>query len=76
MTEAVKIAIIVEGGVVQAVLTAGVPVEYTIVDYDCDGAPDEELTAVDQGDGSTVNAAVHTAFASPDGLYVETVRDD
>ncbi|MBO9502033.1 hypothetical protein [Brevundimonas sp. A19_0] len=38
MQEPVRIAVIVEGGIVQNVLTLGVPVEVVVIDYDTEGA--------------------------------------
>lgn len=48
MAEAVKIAVVLEGGCVSAVLSAGVPVEFVVIDYDTDGADPGELVAVPQ----------------------------
>ena len=45
-----KIVIVVDGGVVQDVLSSE-PVEVVLVDYDTDGADPADLTAVPQGDG-------------------------
>jgi hypothetical protein len=49
MSEPVKICIVMEGGCISAVLTAGVPVEFAVIDYDVEGcgergsgAPDEQ----------------------------------
>lgn len=54
-----KIVIIVEGGVVQEVLTED-KVEVLIVDYDVDGVDDNELTSINQGDGTLVSADIYT----------------
>lgn len=54
MSEPVKIAIVIEGGMVQAVLTAGVPVECAVIDYDHDGC--EGTIAVPQPNGETAEA--------------------
>lgn len=64
MTESVKIVIVIEGGCVSAVLSAGVPVEYVTVDYDTDGASTDDVVAVPQpglaGEaGVTADAFVH-----------------
>lgn len=44
MSEPVRIAIVVAGGIVQSVLTAGVPVDCIVIDYDTDGAEPDELS--------------------------------
>lgn len=49
MSEPVKIAIIIEDGMVQQVLTMGLPVECVVVDYDTDGADESALTQTDDG---------------------------
>lgn len=49
MAEPVKIAVIIEDGMVQQVLTGGVPVQCVIVDYDTDGADADMLTPTDDG---------------------------
>jgi hypothetical protein len=60
MTEPAKILIIVQGGSVQSILTAGLPVECVVIDYDnhafgCEGG---DAIAVPQGDGSSAPASV------------------
>lgn len=64
MAEPVLIAITVQGGVMQGVLTAGVPVRFVLVDYDADGAN------VPQADGSTAPAFVAMGDADQDGPRV------
>lgn len=49
MAEPIKIAIIIEGGCVQQVLTGGVPVQCVIIDYDTEGADLDRLTQTDDG---------------------------
>lgn len=70
MSDPVRIAIIMDGGNIQAVLTAGVPVEYVTVDYDVDGSSDDETREVPQGDGTTERAFVHANAADSDGPFV------
>lgn len=48
MAEPVKIAIVLQCGMVQAVLSAGVPVEYVLIDYDTDGADRADVFEVPQ----------------------------
>jgi len=55
--EPVKLVIIVEGGMIQDVLTCGVPIEVAVVDYDADncGGSEDDID-VPQGDGTTERA--------------------
>ena len=43
MSEPIKLVVFVSGGVVQDILTCGVPVEVAVIDYDCD-EDDDGLT--------------------------------
>ena len=55
------LAIVIEGGLVQAVVTdrpEAIRVNVRIIDYDTDGASDDELSEVPQGDGSFCDAVV------------------
>lgn len=58
MAEPIKIAIIVDGGMVRAVYGGGIPIEAVILDYDVDGADSEDITAVPEDDGSTEPATI------------------
>lgn len=64
-----RLAVIVDGGMVQQVVADGalVGVPVTIIDYDTDGAND--LTEIDQGDGTT-SAAVVENFAAEKAIIV------
>lgn len=76
MTEAVKIVVIVEGGIVQDVLTAGVPVEYVIVDYDVDGYEEARIVNVPQDHGSeegSVTAPLEAELNGPFVLWAHTL---
>jgi len=66
MSEPVKICIIIEDGLVQFILSAGVPVEAVVIDYDTEGADDSELKDVPQADGSTQPAFVRGALVEDD----------
>lgn len=44
--EPIHIAITVEGGLVQEVMTAGIPVEVVIVDYDIEGAEEADINYI------------------------------
>ncbi len=50
-----RIAIIMDGGIIQNIL-ADEEVDITIVDYDTEDAEEEDLTAVRQTDGTSVEA--------------------
>jgi hypothetical protein len=76
--EPVMIAIILEGGLVQQVLTAGVPVRVVTIDYDTDG--DDTDWDVPQFDGETptghtVEAYVGKYDAEVNGPFVLAVHD-
>ncbi len=47
MSEPVKIAVVVKGGMVEEILTAGVPVEAVIVDHDTWSADTPDIVTVD-----------------------------
>jgi hypothetical protein len=71
--EPVKIVIVLEGGVVQDVITAGVPVEYVVIDYDTSWVDDENLVQIPQDEGTTADACVSGDMATPRGPWVEQV---
>ena len=52
-----RIAIIMEGGIIQNILTDE-EVDITIVDYDIEDAEEEDLTEVPQNDGTSVEAFI------------------
>lgn len=55
-----RLAVILEGGMVQAIIGTGafLGMVVTVIDYDIDGADDDEVTEVEQGDGSVAGAYV------------------
>ena len=57
MTEQLRLLITVEGGLVQSV-SSNIPIDatYVILDYDTEGADPEDIVAVPQGEGLTVDA--------------------
>ena len=71
--EPIRIAITVDGGLVQEVMTAGIPVEVVIVDYDVEGVTELDLTVIDENqaylssytadDSAPARAFVEHAFA-------------
>jgi hypothetical protein len=65
MSEPVRIVAIVEGGVLQSILTAGVAVECVTVDYDTgSGDEDSEFIQVPQENGRTELASVSEPYAA------------
>jgi len=52
-----RIAIIMEGGLIQNILSDE-EVDITIVDYDTEGAEEEDLTEVRKYDGTSVEAFI------------------
>ena len=62
-----RIAIIMEGGIIHDIL-ADEEVDITIVDYDIEGAEDEELMKVPQNDGRPVEAFI--------GYPIEDLSDE
>jgi hypothetical protein len=68
MSEPVKIAVVVKDGIVE-VISAGVPVEYVVVDYDTDGC--DGVVPVPQN-GASEDAILTLADAGIDGPFVLT----
>lgn len=62
MSEPVKICVIIEDGLVQAVVSAGVRVDAVVIDYDTEGADASELLDVLQDEGTTKRAFVSKAL--------------
>lgn len=60
MSEPVKIVCVVEGGVLQNVLSCGVPIECVLIDYDVEGMglTERGIRYVQQGDGNVEPAIV------------------
>lgn len=46
--EPVKIAIIIDGGLIQSIITCGVPVDVLVVDYDIEGVDENRLIELDE----------------------------
>lgn len=75
MSEPIKIAIVIEGGSVQAVLSAGVAVEFVIIDYDTEGGDAVDQIAIPQDGGGTAPAYGHIAKAEQAGPFVMAAFD-
>ena len=66
------IAVILDGGLVQNVCSRdGQPVRLTVVDYDTEGADEDDLTAIVQDDGKKADA-----YLSQGGYYHDTSADE
>jgi len=78
MSEPVTIVISTEGGLITGVVSAGVRVEYVVINYDVEGAPEEDIIQVPQGNGKTEDATYMGDMAEIDGPWVlqvyETVK--
>jgi hypothetical protein len=75
MSEPVKIVIVMEGGIVQGVVTAGVPVRVVIVDYDVDGMDPDELVRIPQENAvRTEPASVVVYDADDDGPWTLAIH--
>lgn len=70
MPEPVKLCIVLDGGLVQSVISAGVPLEVVVIDYDTEGADPSELRNVPQDNGSE-----EPAFVSNWGIIRPTASE-
>jgi hypothetical protein len=50
-----KVVVFIEGGLVQEVISDS-PVNFAVVDYDIEGADDDDIADIPQGDGTTAEA--------------------
>lgn len=73
-----RLAVILEGGLVNAVVTPpGEPaVHVLVVDYDTEDADPDDLAAVGQADGKTTSAYVHTLLSEPATIELDTLFAD
>ena len=67
-----RAVVALDGGLVQSV-AAGFPLDVMVVDYDVEGADAGELSAIDQGDGTTADAAC-SAWTPINGVTVSERR--
>lgn len=74
MSEAVKIVIVVEGGVIQSIMTAGVAVDCIVIDRDIDGCEKGELT--DLGDDGYARVYREDVFDDPASRKTATILHD
>ena len=72
------VAVVLEGGLVQAVVTdqpAMQGISVLVIDYDDEGADDDELTTVPQDGGGVSDAVVSYDIVQPAGIDLQAVRD-
>lgn len=67
--EPVRIVIIMDGGLIEQIITAGVPVEVLIMDYDIEGADEDRI--VDLGIDKDGPAYVSLHQAEQQGAYAD-----
>lgn len=65
-----RIVVCLDGGLVQSIVSAA-PLDVLVVDYDVEGADEDDLTAVDQGDGTVADAS---CSLWSDGVFVSEKR--
>jgi hypothetical protein len=74
LQQPVRVLVNLEGGLVQAVLSDGtVPVDVAIVDYDSEGADDDEIVAIPQDGryaGTTADAVARIESATVDPEFI------
>lgn len=74
-----RIAVVIEGGLVQCVVTnhsdrLDPNLEVQIIDYDTDGVDDDDLLLVPQGDGSLSEARGHIESITKADIDIEGIR--
>lgn len=74
-----RLAVVIEGGLVQAVVTDQLDcfspyLEVQVIDYDTDGVDDEDLILVPQGDGSTSEARGHIESITKAGIDIGRIE--
>ena len=76
-----KVAVILEGGLVQDIVSDSpedVPATFMVVDYsadDCDD-DDEDVVLVEQGDGNTARAYARTETVYSSGIDLDVIHAD
>lgn len=74
-----RLAVVIEGGLVQSVVTDQLDcfspyLEVQVIDYDTDGVDDEDLILVPQGDGSTSEARGHIESITKAGIDIGRIE--
>lgn len=74
LTHPEPIAVVLEGGLVQgAISDSGSGPDVIIIDYDIEGAEEEDLIQIDQGNGTTVDALACIVPTEKAGISVKRV---
>lgn len=69
-----RLAVVLEGGIIHAVVSDNaVDMAVAVIDYDIEGAADDELSSVPQGDGTCVDAVVGCWNAAPAAIDLDAV---
>jgi hypothetical protein len=70
-----RLAIVLDGGLVQAVVGENIPgnLGVAIIDYDTEGADDVDLARIRQSDGSDAEAIVTLSAIDPPGIDLNSV---
>ncbi|WP_377806697.1 hypothetical protein [Azospirillum sp. A29] len=70
-----RLAIVLDGGLVQAVVGENLPgnLGVAIIDYDTEGADDVDLARIRQSDGSDAEAIVTLSAIDPPGIDLNSV---
>ncbi len=69
-----RLAVVLEVGIVHAVVSDNaVDLAVAVIDYDIEGADDDELSSVPQGDGTCVDAVVGCWNATPAAIDLDAV---
>jgi hypothetical protein len=66
-----RLLINLEGGLVQAVLSEHTAHDVLVVDYDTEGADDDEITEIPQDGGGVAEACAHTVTTLVDPVFVK-----
>ena len=69
--EGVDVVVVLEGGLVQSVSSRIPGLACVILDYDADGADEEEIVRAQDTDGRDVEAMGHVEVAGEFGLFDE-----
>jgi len=75
MKQCMRLAVVLEGGIVQAVIAdqPDVAPDVAVVDYDTDGYESDELRHISQSDGSRSIALVVEHYVEPAGINLDEV---
>ncbi len=72
--KSLRLAVVLEGGIVHAVVSDNaVDLAVAVIDYDIEGAGEDELSSVPQGDGTCVDAVVGCWNATPAAIDLDAV---